>query len=218
MFMSFPSRAEGFPVAPIEAMACGLPVVASEAMGVIDIFQGGEVSGGLLVPCNDASKFAEALGRILDNKKWGTEMGKHACLRVEACFSLESVGKLLRDFLLGNKDQDKQPSRNASYSSAESALIQAPLTLSAVSPDQTRMKTGFNIQPDGQSAICITAEHATPGTLVAMGNSLLVTAYRNSSFLTALLPKKFLKKPGRYNVYLTDGHRKSNSVEFIVNS
>jgi glycosyltransferase involved in cell wall biosynthesis len=216
---AFPSRAEGgSPVAPIEAMACGLPVVASESLGVVDLFQGGEESGGLLVSCNDGIEFARALGCFLDNEEWGREIGRRARLRVEASFSLESVGQLLRRFLLGDKEQDTQPFGNASCFGAEGVRILAPLMLRAVSPDKTQAKIGFNIQPDGQSAICITAEHATPGTLVAMGNSLLVTAYRNSSFLTALVPKKFLKKPGRYDVCLTDGHRKSNSIEFTVNS
>lgn len=48
------SRHEGFPVAPIEAMCCSLPVVAADAPGVPDILEGGEASGGLVVPRGDA--------------------------------------------------------------------------------------------------------------------------------------------------------------------
>lgn len=98
----FPSRHEGFPVALIEAMACGLPVVAADAQGVPDILEGGEASGGLVVPRNDTAALALALGRVLDNEVWSRELGKRARCRVETCFSFEAVGKQLRTFLLNS--------------------------------------------------------------------------------------------------------------------
>jgi starch synthase len=97
---TLPSRHEGFPVAPLEAMACGLPVVAADAPGVPEILEGGEASGGLVVPRGDATALASALGRVLDNESWGRELGKLARYRVEECFSLEAIGKQLHDFLL----------------------------------------------------------------------------------------------------------------------
>jgi glycosyltransferase involved in cell wall biosynthesis len=97
---AFPSRVEGFPVAPIEAMACGLPVVAAAAPGIPDILEGGELSGGIVVPRNDAKAFTEALSRVLDDERLRQELGKRARSRVEENFSLETVGKQLRDFLL----------------------------------------------------------------------------------------------------------------------
>jgi len=97
---TLPSRHEGFPVAPIEAMACGLPVVAADAPGVPDILEGGEDSGGLVVPRGDAVALASALGRLLDNEAWGRELGKRARHRAQECFSLEAIGKQLRNFLL----------------------------------------------------------------------------------------------------------------------
>lgn len=100
---TLPSRHEGFPVAPLEAMACGLPVVAADAPGVPDIFENGEASGGVVVPRADATALAIALGRVLDNEAWGRELGQRARLRVEECFSLEAVGQQLRDFLLHQK-------------------------------------------------------------------------------------------------------------------
>jgi len=97
------SRHEGFPVAPIEAMACALPVVATDAPGVRDIIESGEASGGLVVPRNDAAALALALGRVLDDEAWGRELGQRARRRVEECFSLEAVGKQLRAFLCANR-------------------------------------------------------------------------------------------------------------------
>jgi starch synthase len=100
---TLPSRLEGFPIAPIEAMASGLPVVAADAPGVPDILEEGEVSGGLVVPREDAKALALALGRVLDDEAWGRELGKRARCRVEEYFSPEAVGKQLRDFLLRQK-------------------------------------------------------------------------------------------------------------------
>lgn len=100
---TLPSRREGFPVAPVEAMACGLPVVATDAPGVPDILEGGEASGGLVVPRGDAAALALALGRVLDDEAWRHQLSKLARCRVENCFSPETIGKQLRNFLLSQK-------------------------------------------------------------------------------------------------------------------
>jgi glycosyltransferase involved in cell wall biosynthesis len=97
---AFPSRHEGFPVAPLEAMACGLPVVATDAQGVPDILEGGEASGGLLVSRDDVKAFAAALGALLDDPVRGKELGRRARRRVEQSFSREVVGAQLRAFLI----------------------------------------------------------------------------------------------------------------------
>ena len=94
------SRQEGFPVAPIEAMACGLPVVATDAPGIPDILEQGEMSGGLVVPRNDVTALADAIGRVLDHPDWAQELGRRARLRVEQHFASEAVGQQLRNFLL----------------------------------------------------------------------------------------------------------------------
>jgi starch synthase len=99
---AFPSRYEGFPLAPIEAMACGLPVVATDVDGIRDILEGGEASGGLIVPQEDAAAFAQGLGRVLDDQDWARELGKRARCRVESCFSLKVIGGQLRQFILGS--------------------------------------------------------------------------------------------------------------------
>ena len=96
------SRFEGFPVAPIEAMACGLPVVASDVQGIAEILECGEASGGLIVPRENAKTLAVALMRVLDDETLRCELAKCARSRVQNSFSLETVGKQLRELLLKN--------------------------------------------------------------------------------------------------------------------
>ncbi len=108
---TFPSRHEGLAVAPLEAMACGLPVVAADASGVPDMLEGGESSGGVVVPRNDSVAFAAALGRLLDDPVLSREMGERARSRVEDCFSLAVVGQQLRAFLLGSPSGQGAPRR-----------------------------------------------------------------------------------------------------------
>ncbi|HVX30186.1 MAG TPA: glycosyltransferase family 4 protein, partial [Nitrolancea sp.] len=99
---AFSSRYEGFPVAPIEAMACGLPVVATDVDGIRDIFEAGEASGGVIVPPEEAAAFARALGRLLDDPGLARELGKRARCRAESHFSLTAIGRQLREFMLGS--------------------------------------------------------------------------------------------------------------------
>lgn len=96
----FSSRHEGFPVALVEAMSCGLPVVATDASGVADIIAEGEESGGFIVPCDSPEALSSLLGKVMDDRLLRNELSKNARHRVEANFSLEVVGKQLSEFLL----------------------------------------------------------------------------------------------------------------------
>jgi glycosyltransferase involved in cell wall biosynthesis len=91
------SRREGFPVAVIEAMACGLPVVATDVSGVTDAL--GDEPVGVVVPPEDAAALANALGRLLDDESLRRELGQRARQRAEAEFSLQTVGSRLRAFM-----------------------------------------------------------------------------------------------------------------------
>jgi starch synthase len=95
---AFPSRLEGFPVAPLEAMACGLPVVAAGSSGTHEII-GEEQDAGFLVPPDDQDAFAEALGRLIDDPHLTRQMGQAARKRVEDVFSVEVVGRQLAQLL-----------------------------------------------------------------------------------------------------------------------
>ena len=95
----FPSRHEGFPVAPIEALASGLPLIASDAPGIPDILAHGAESGGIMVPKNDAEALAKALQLVLGEDKLRISLGKNAQTRAESAFGLENVGLQLKTFM-----------------------------------------------------------------------------------------------------------------------
>lgn len=100
-----PSRQEGFPVAPLEAMACGLPVVAADAHGIPDILEQGELSGGIVVPRSSVMDLALTVGKVLDQPEWARELGCRARQRVEQEFAYESVGQQLRCFFFPEAPQ-----------------------------------------------------------------------------------------------------------------
>jgi glycosyltransferase involved in cell wall biosynthesis len=91
------SRREGFPVAVVEAMACGLPVVATDISGVRDAL--GNEPTGLVVPREDARALAAAIGRLLDDEPLRRQLGERARQRAESEFSLQTVGSRIRAFM-----------------------------------------------------------------------------------------------------------------------
>jgi starch synthase len=95
---AFPSRSEGMPNAPVEAMAAGLPVVAADASGIRDIFKDGELSGGIVVPIDDVPAFAAALGRVLDDENLRRALALGGRERAKA-FARETIGEQLRTVL-----------------------------------------------------------------------------------------------------------------------
>jgi glycosyltransferase involved in cell wall biosynthesis len=97
---TLPSRHEGFPVAPLEAMACSLPIVATNVEGIPEILESGEMSGGLMVPVENVEALASALESILDDEAWAIELGKRARQRVEQGFSFEVIGQQIRSILI----------------------------------------------------------------------------------------------------------------------
>lgn len=95
---AFPSRVEGQPNAPVEALACGLPLVAAEASGVREILEHGEASGGILVPVGSAPALVTALGRVLDDENLRRTLSARGRERAKA-FTSQEIGAQLRRVL-----------------------------------------------------------------------------------------------------------------------
>jgi glycosyltransferase involved in cell wall biosynthesis len=97
-----PSLEEGFPMAALDAMAAGLPVVATSVGGVPELIEDGKT--GWLVPPRDAEALASRLRLLLCNPELRLSVGTAAYARVrdhfDAAQMTESFAQLY-DELLG---------------------------------------------------------------------------------------------------------------------
>lgn len=84
-----PSYREGLPKSLLEAAACGLPIVTTDAPGCRAVVREGV--NGLLVPVRDAAALACALRKLIEDPKMRSHMGKQSRFRAEQEFALETV-------------------------------------------------------------------------------------------------------------------------------
>ncbi|MBM0741163.1 glycosyltransferase family 1 protein [Phormidium sp. CLA17] len=101
-----PSHYEPFGLVAIEAMACRIPVVASDVGGLQFTVRSEET--GLLAPPKDDEAFAAAIDRILTNPEWQFQLGQQARLHVEEKFSWDGVANQLSQLYL---NLSKQPTK-----------------------------------------------------------------------------------------------------------
>lgn len=84
---ALPSTIEGLSQALLEAMALGLPVVASEEGGNPDLVTSGKT--GILVPTEDVPAWAAAFERLLSNAEWASGMAAAGRALVRDHYTLE---------------------------------------------------------------------------------------------------------------------------------
>lgn len=86
---AFTSDREGLPLAVIEAMAAGKPVVATHVGGIRDLVEDGV--HGLLVPPRDPSALADAIARLLRAPRLRMELGQRGQERQRRNFDISEV-------------------------------------------------------------------------------------------------------------------------------
>jgi glycosyltransferase involved in cell wall biosynthesis len=84
-----PSLAEGISNTLLEAMACGLPVLATAVGGNPELVTDGE--SGTLIPAADSSAMATMLERYVRDKSLRLSQGKAGRKRVEEKFSITAM-------------------------------------------------------------------------------------------------------------------------------
>ncbi len=86
---ALPSQAEGISNTILEAMACGLPVVATEVGGNAELVVEGET--GRLVPASDPEALAAAMREFIENPERMNACGAAGRRRVEEQFSMAAM-------------------------------------------------------------------------------------------------------------------------------
>jgi glycosyltransferase involved in cell wall biosynthesis len=93
------SSSEAQPMALLEAMAAGLPVVATRVGGIPEMVEDGVT--GLLVEPGDAGALAQALAQALADPEWSRRAGDSGRRRVEQVFSIHARARRIEELIEG---------------------------------------------------------------------------------------------------------------------
>jgi D-inositol-3-phosphate glycosyltransferase len=92
---------EGLPLVLFEAMACGLPVIATAVGGTPEIIE--HMKNGVLVPPRNPKAMTEALIKLLSKEEFGTSIGEEAKMSIKNRFTWEEnvqrLAKVYGEFL-----------------------------------------------------------------------------------------------------------------------
>ncbi|WP_263261185.1 glycosyltransferase family 1 protein [Pseudomonas sp. RIT-PI-S] len=100
----FPSLYEGFGIPPLEAQACGCPVLAANAAAIPEVLQ----SSALYFDPLDVDQMARAMALVLDNPSIGEHL-RTLGLRNVARFSWQASARMISDRLDALQNDRPQP-------------------------------------------------------------------------------------------------------------
>jgi glycosyltransferase involved in cell wall biosynthesis len=106
-----PSRSEAFPNGAIEAMAAGLPVVASAVGGLLDLIEPGRT--GVLVPPDDPRALAGAIDGLVNAPARAAALGAAARDEVVRRYSFERMVRAFEDLYLSHLETPRRVSSRA---------------------------------------------------------------------------------------------------------
>jgi glycosyltransferase involved in cell wall biosynthesis len=93
-----PSRSEAFPNAVLEAMAVGLPVIASGVGGVLEVIRDGVT--GMIVPPGDHDALARSISRLMSEPLRARSIGDSARAAVSQTYSFDRMTDAFEDLYL----------------------------------------------------------------------------------------------------------------------
>jgi len=107
-----PTYEEGFGLSVLQAMATGIPVIASGVGGIFSIIDDGET--GILVPRADADTLADAIMKLLDDPQKRMELARNARDHVEKNYACEKIARTMLSHYANilQEEQDGQEESN----------------------------------------------------------------------------------------------------------
>lgn len=92
------SDSEGQPNVLLEAMSCGVPVIATRVGGIPEIIEDGVT--GLLVEAGNVTELEQALRKLLSNYHFASALGRAGRLKVEEVHNCQFVSRQLQNYYL----------------------------------------------------------------------------------------------------------------------
>jgi phosphoheptose isomerase len=153
---------EPFGITPLEAMACGTPVIGSNVGGIKFSVRDGET--GYLVPPNDPAALAERIAHLYRHPKLLSVFARQAVRRVNDLFTWRRVAAMVSEVYAGVLAESRLVRREVSLDLRQ--LDRGfDASLAALSEARLRLR-----EPLQEAAMLITATFARDGRLLVAGN------------------------------------------------